>query len=62
MSENNKDLSHSLAEQLIASGVDLSQFFEKDGLLKSLTKSLLENALEGEMDRHLLATQKVKGE
>lgn len=53
MSKDNKELCDSLAEQLIESDVDLSQMFEKNGLLKSLTKSLLEKALEGEMNHHL---------
>ena len=53
MSKNNQELCDSLAEQLIESGADLSQIFEKGGLLKTLTKSLLEKALEGEMNHHL---------
>lgn len=53
MSKDNKELCDVLANQLIESGADLSQIFEKDGLLKSLTKSLLEKALEGEMNHHL---------
>ena len=31
-----------LADQIIDSGVDVNQMFEKDGLLKQLTKRLLE--------------------
>jgi transposase-like protein len=53
MSKNNQELCDTLAEQLIESGADLSQIFEKGGLLKTLTKSLLEKALEGEMNHHL---------
>lgn len=53
MSKNNQELCDLLASQLIESGADLSQIFEKDGLLKTLTKSLLEKALEGEMNHHL---------
>ena len=53
MNNHNKELCDSLAEHLIESGADLSQIFEKNGLLKTLTKSLLEKALEGEMNHHL---------
>ena len=53
MTKDNKELCDTLAEQLIESGVDLSEMFKKDGLLKHLTKSLLEKALEGEMNHHL---------
>ena len=44
MSKNNQELCDLLAEQWIESGADLSQIFEKGGLLKTLTKSLLEKA------------------
>ena len=53
MNKNNQELCDLFAEQLIESGADLSQIFEKGGLLKTLTKSLLEKALEGEMSHHL---------
>ncbi|MGI2299472.1 IS256 family transposase [Candidatus Cardinium hertigii] len=38
---------------LVESGVDLSTLFEKGGLLKELSKRLIEKALESEMDNHL---------
>ena len=53
MSKKEKTIYDSIADQLIDSGAALSQLFEKDGLLKQLTKSLLEKALEGEMNHHL---------
>ena len=55
MSRNKKsdDIYTTIADQIIDSGADLSQMFEKDGLLKQLTKRLLEKALDAEMDSHL---------
>ncbi|AJI54681.1 transposase, Mutator family protein [Francisella philomiragia] len=55
MSKNRKseDIYSKLADQIIDSGVDVSQMFEKDGLLKQLTKRLLEKALDTEMSNHL---------
>lgn len=53
MSKKDKNIYDSIAEQLINSGEDLTQLFKQDGLLKQLTKSLLERALEGEMNHHL---------
>ncbi|WP_419241830.1 transposase [Cardinium endosymbiont of Nabis limbatus] len=38
---------------LIDSGVDLSTLFDQDGLLKQLSKRLVEKALKSEMDNHL---------
>lgn len=38
---------------LVSKGVDLSNMLEKDGLVKQLTKRLLEKALASEMDNHL---------
>jgi transposase-like protein len=38
---------------LISKDTDTSNFWGKDGLLKQLTKRLVEKALEGEMDEHL---------
>lgn len=38
---------------LVDSGVDLSTLFEQGGLLKQLSKRLVEKALESEMDAHL---------
>ncbi|CCM10665.1 transposase (plasmid) [Cardinium endosymbiont cEper1 of Encarsia pergandiella] len=40
-------------EVLIDSGVDLSTLFDQGGLLKQLSKRLVEKALESEMDSHL---------
>ncbi|WP_430886730.1 IS256 family transposase [Francisella philomiragia] len=42
-----------LADQILDSRVDVNQMFEKDGLLKQLTKRLLEKALDTEMNSHL---------
>ena len=55
MSKNRKpaDIYSILADQIIDSGVDVNQMFEKDGLLKQLTKRLLEKALDTEMNNHL---------
>jgi len=55
MSKNKKseDIYSILADQIIDSGVDVNQMFEKDGLLKQLTKRLLEKALDTEMNSHL---------
>mgnify|MGYP001060501947 FL=1 len=55
MSRNKKsdDIYATIADQIIDSGADLSQMFEKDGLFKQLTKRLLEKALDAEMDSHL---------
>ena len=51
MSKNKKseDIYSMLADQIIDSGIDVTQMFEKDGLLKHLTKRLLEK----EMNNHL---------
>jgi hypothetical protein len=44
---------------LIESDVDLSNALGKDGLIKQLSKRILERALEAEMDNHLrLSIQK----
>lgn len=55
MSKNRKseDIYSMLADQIIDSGVDVNQMFEKDGLLRQLTKRLLEKALDTEMSSHL---------
>ena len=39
---------------LIESDVDLSNALGKDGLIKQLSKRILERALEAEMDNHLV--------
>ena len=38
---------------ITSSDIDLSNMFKKDGLLKQLTKELVERALEGELKHHL---------
>ena len=38
---------------ITSSGVDLSNMFQEDGLLKQFTKELVERALEGELKQHL---------
>ena len=55
MSKNRKseDIYSILADQIIDSGVNVNEMFEKDGLLKQLTKRLLEKALDTEMNSHL---------
>ena len=55
MSKNRKseDIYSMLADQIIDSGIDVNQMFEKDCLLKQLTKRLLEKALDTEMNNHL---------
>ncbi|QUE32031.1 IS256 family transposase [Francisella philomiragia] len=55
MSKNKKseDIYSMLADQILDSRVDVNQMFEKDGLLKQLTKRLLEKALDTEMNSHL---------
>jgi len=55
MSKNKKseEIYSMLADQIIDSGIDVNQMFEKDGLLKQLTKRLLEKALDAEMNSHL---------
>jgi len=55
MSKNKKseEIYSMLADQIIDSGIDVNQMFEKDGLLKQLTKRLLEKALDIEMSSHL---------
>jgi len=53
MNKEDKIKCDAIADQLIKSGMDVSQLFNKDGLLRQLTKSLLEKALEGEMNYHL---------
>ena len=46
MSKNKKseEIYSMLADQIIDSGIDVNQMFEKDGLLKQLTKRLLVKA------------------
>lgn len=38
---------------IVESGADLKKLFDQDGLLKKLTKSLVERALKAELDEHL---------
>jgi transposase-like protein len=38
---------------IVESGVDLKNLFDQDGLLKKLTKSLVERALQTELSEHL---------
>ncbi len=55
MSKDRKseDIYSILADQIIDSGIDVNQMFEKNDLLKQLTKRLLEKALDTEMNSHL---------
>ena len=41
------------SDLLIEGGSGLSTLFAKDGLLKELTKNIVERALQGEMEEHL---------
>ena len=52
---NNKDdkAITSAINLLVKEGVDLSNILSEDGLLKQLTKRLVEKALQSEMDNHL---------
>ena len=52
--QNSNDAAISEAIDLLTSkGVDLSNILASGGLLKQLTKRLVEKALESEMDNHL---------
>ncbi|WP_320412886.1 IS256 family transposase [Cardinium endosymbiont of Oedothorax gibbosus] len=51
--ETVKDGISKAIDVLIESGVDLSRLFDQDGLLKQLSKRLVEKALQSEMDDHL---------
>lgn len=54
MDQSNQEALLSQAMDLIVeSGVDLRSLFESDGLLKKLTKSLVERALNAELSSHL---------
>jgi len=57
MDTNKKLLNKSELDKLITglldSGINLSSALDKDGLLKQLTKGILERALQGEMTEHL---------
>ncbi|AWN81692.1 hypothetical protein DK880_00364 [Candidatus Cardinium hertigii] len=48
-----KDCISKAIDILIDSGVDLSTLFDQGGLLKQLSKLLIEKALQSEMDTHL---------
>ena len=49
---NNEAISEAI-DLLVGKGVDLSNVLSEGGLLKQLTKRLVEKALESEMDDHL---------
>jgi putative transposase len=51
--DKNKDAISEAVDLLISKGTDTSNFWSKDGLLKQLTKRLVEKALESEMKEHL---------
>jgi putative transposase len=44
-------LSHAM-DLIVESGADLKTLFDQDGLLKKLTKSLVERALQAELSNH----------
>lgn len=51
--DKNKDAISQAVDLLISKGTDTSNFWAKDGLLKELTKRLVEKALEAEMNEHI---------
>ena len=53
MSKSNQDKIKEAVDLLIDKDTNLTNFFAKDGMLKELTKNLLERALKAEMDEHL---------
>lgn len=48
-----KELLSQAMDLIVESGADLKKLFDQDGLLKQLTKSLVERALKTELDEHL---------
>ena len=54
MSKNkDKEAISAAIDLLVNKGIDLSSVLSEGGLLKQLTKQLVERALESEMDEHL---------
>ncbi|MED7787860.1 transposase, partial [Francisella sp. 19X1-34] len=53
MSELKKSVITEAVNIIANSDIDLSTMFNQDGLLKQLTKELVEKALEGELKNHL---------
>src|SRR4051794_7344842 len=53
MKKKDKDGISQAIDLLIEEGADISNLFEEGGLLKQLTKRLVEKALQSEMDEHL---------
>ncbi|CAM4379268.1 MAG: hypothetical protein LEGION0398_MBIBDBAK_01065 [Legionellaceae bacterium] len=51
--EKDRDAITAAIELLVEKGVDLSCVLEEEGLLKQLSKRLVEKALQSEMDNHL---------
>src|SRR4051812_44497884 len=54
MKKKDKDGISQAIDLLIEEGADISNLFEEGGLLKQLTKRLVEKALQSEMDEHLV--------
>lgn len=50
--EKNKKINEAI-DLLIEGGADLKAVLKRDGLIKELTKSILERALQAEMSEHL---------
>ncbi|WP_339052000.1 hypothetical protein [Candidatus Lariskella endosymbiont of Epinotia ramella] len=50
--EKNKKINEAI-DLLIEGGADLKTVLKQDGLIKELTKSILERALQAEMSEHL---------
>ena len=51
--QTQKELLSQAMDLIVQSGADLKTLFDQDGLLKQLTKSLVERALQAEMSNHL---------
>lgn len=53
MTQNQNEALSKALDLIVESGADLSSLFKQDGLLKQLTKGLVERALQAEMKEHL---------
>jgi transposase-like protein len=51
---NQDELLSQAMDLIVESGADLKTLFDQDGLLKKLTKSLVERALNAELSAHLV--------
>ena len=53
MPQKQNDAMNQAIDLLINSDTDISTIFKEDGLLKQLTKRIVEKALQSEMNHHL---------